>query len=99
MGGVSGAGGRFWMGRFLLWAVRERAMKMLESILSCGARDDGRLGERGNVSVASFCYWSRCWQAVVAAAATSEGDEGRRYWWIDDRNRSSLYDVVSSSCW
>jgi hypothetical protein len=72
---------------------------MSEPILRCGARDDVRLGEQGNVSVATFfCYWSRHWQAVVAAVATLEGDENRHYWWVEDRNRASLYDVVSSSC-
>jgi hypothetical protein len=87
------------MGRGLLWAVRAQAMRMSELILSCGARDGVRLGERGNVLVATFhYYWSRHWLAVVVvAAATSEGDESRHYWWMEDRNRASLNNVVSSS--
>ena len=49
-------------------------------ILRCGARDDVRLGERGNALVATFysSYWSRHGQAAVVAVA-SEGDEGRDY--------------------
>ena len=41
---------------------------MSEPILSCGARDDVRWEERGNASVATLGFWSRHYQADVAAS-------------------------------